>query len=268
MICFASVGCSSSQSPSLSFVAFSTIERISVLPSLVLVWPSNCGLRSFTETIAVRPSRMSSPRRLSSFSLSRPLAAAVLVHRVGEGLLEALLVHAALGGGDVVRERVDALVVAGVPLHRDLDLGGRSTAPRTTTTRLKIGSFDALRCFTKSTMPPVNRKVCSSDRVGALVLEADLETLVEERHLAQPLEQRLGAELGLLEDRRVGPERDDGAASASTSGLLHDACPGACRRSRSAISHLPPSRWISSSSRLESAFTTETPTPCRPPEIL
>ena len=35
-----------------------------------------------------------------------------------------------------------------------------------------------------------------------------------------------------------------------------------------AISHLPPSRWISSSSRVESAFTTETPTPWRPPEIL
>ena len=45
-------------------------------------------------------------------------------------------------------------------------------------------------------------------RVGALVAEADLEALVEERHLAQPLDQRLGAELGLLEDRGVGPERD------------------------------------------------------------
>ncbi len=37
MICFASGGCSSSQSPSFSFVDFSTMERISVLPSLVLV---------------------------------------------------------------------------------------------------------------------------------------------------------------------------------------------------------------------------------------
>ena len=33
-------------------------------------------------------------------------------------------------------------------------------------------------------------------------------------------------------------------------------------------SHLPPSRWISRSSRLDSALTTDTPTPCRPPEIL
>ena len=117
--------------PSFSLVAFSTSDRISVLPSLVLVWPSNCGLRSFTDTIAVRPSRMSSPRRFSSFSLRRPLRPGVAVHHVGEGLLEALLVHPALGGGDVVRERVEALVVAGVPLHRDLDLAARRRCRRT-----------------------------------------------------------------------------------------------------------------------------------------
>ena len=38
--------------------------------------------------------------------------------------------------------------------------------------------------------------------------------------------------------------------------------------STNAIEKRPPSRSISSSSRRESAFTTETPTPCRPPEIL
>ena len=43
----------------------------SVLPSLVLVWPSNCGSPSLTEMTAVRPSRMSSPVRFSSFSLRR-----------------------------------------------------------------------------------------------------------------------------------------------------------------------------------------------------
>ena len=50
-------------------------------------------------------------------------------------------------------------------------------------------------------------------RVDALVAERDLEPAVQERHLAQPLEQRLGAELGLFEDRAVGPERDRGAGS-------------------------------------------------------
>ena len=56
------------------------------------------------------------------FVLEEVLALGVAVHHVGEGLLEALLVHPALGGGDVVGERVDALVEAGVPLHRDVDL--------------------------------------------------------------------------------------------------------------------------------------------------
>ena len=57
-------------------------------------------------------------------------------------------------------------------------------------------------------MPPLNLKSCTSDGIDALVAEADLEALVEERHLAQALDERLRAELGLLEDGGVGPERD------------------------------------------------------------
>ena len=49
------------------------------LPSLVLVWPSNCGSWSLAEITAVRPSRTSSPVRLSSFSLSSPLSRAYLL---------------------------------------------------------------------------------------------------------------------------------------------------------------------------------------------
>ena len=75
----ASVGFSSSHSARRSLVAFWTNERIGTLPSLALVWPSNCGSRSLTEMIAVMPSRMSSPSRFSSFSLSRFLARAYLL---------------------------------------------------------------------------------------------------------------------------------------------------------------------------------------------
>ena len=64
----ASVGFSSSHSASWALVAFWTSERIETLPSLAFVWPSNCGSRSLTEMMAVRPSRMSSPSRFSSFS--------------------------------------------------------------------------------------------------------------------------------------------------------------------------------------------------------
>ena len=71
-----SPGCSSSQVISCSFTVVSTNERISVFPSLVLVCPSNWGSASFTATIAVSPSRMSSPMRFSSFSLRSPFARA------------------------------------------------------------------------------------------------------------------------------------------------------------------------------------------------
>ena len=65
----ASFGFSSRNSRSFSFMTRSTSPRIDGLPSLVLVWPSNCGSRSFTETIAASPSITSSPERFSSFSL-------------------------------------------------------------------------------------------------------------------------------------------------------------------------------------------------------
>ena len=65
--------CSSNHSSRARLVVCWTNPLMSVLPSLVLVWPSNWGSRSFTETIAVRPSRTSSPLRLGSFSLSRAL---------------------------------------------------------------------------------------------------------------------------------------------------------------------------------------------------
>ena len=72
----ASPGCSSNQVMRCSFTVVSTSERMLVLPSFVFVWPSNCGSRSFTLTIAMSPSRTSSPSRFSSFSFKRPFARA------------------------------------------------------------------------------------------------------------------------------------------------------------------------------------------------
>ncbi len=66
----ASVGFSSNHSAKRALVAFCTSERMETLPSLAFVCPSNCGSRNRTEMMAVKPSRMSSPSRLSSFSLS------------------------------------------------------------------------------------------------------------------------------------------------------------------------------------------------------
>ena len=63
MMSLAWAGFSARYSESLSATAPSTRGRMSALPSLVLVWPSNWGSSSFTEMMAVRPSRMSSPER-------------------------------------------------------------------------------------------------------------------------------------------------------------------------------------------------------------
>ncbi|GIU90076.1 MAG: hypothetical protein KatS3mg010_1175 [Acidimicrobiia bacterium] len=70
-IAFAGFGCSSSQREKCSLVARSTSERISVLPSFAFVWPSNCGSGRRTETIAVSPSRTSSPWKVVSLPFTR-----------------------------------------------------------------------------------------------------------------------------------------------------------------------------------------------------
>jgi hypothetical protein len=57
----ATPGFSSRNSESFSLTTLSTAPLTSLLPSLVLVCPSNCGSRIFTEITAVRPSRTSSP---------------------------------------------------------------------------------------------------------------------------------------------------------------------------------------------------------------
>ncbi|SHW06597.1 Uncharacterised protein [Mycobacteroides abscessus subsp. abscessus] len=65
----ASAGFESNQCCNCSLHTFCTNDLTSVLPSLVLVWPSNCGSPTFTEMTAANPSRMSSPVRFESFSL-------------------------------------------------------------------------------------------------------------------------------------------------------------------------------------------------------
>ena len=72
MIALASAGFSSRNSASPRLTAACTKPSTGGLPSLVFVWPSNCGSWIFTEMIAVSPSRTSSPERLGSFSLSSP----------------------------------------------------------------------------------------------------------------------------------------------------------------------------------------------------
>ena len=75
----ASDGLDSNQWVSCSLQIFCTNDFTSVLPSFVFVWPSNCGWATLAERTAARPSRMSSPVRLGSLSLSSFLSLAYLL---------------------------------------------------------------------------------------------------------------------------------------------------------------------------------------------
>ena len=76
MIALASAGFSSSHSLIFSPIRLSSGERTSELTSLSLVCEENLGSGSLTETIAVRPSRMSSPESETFSFFSIPLALA------------------------------------------------------------------------------------------------------------------------------------------------------------------------------------------------
>ena len=65
-IALPTVGFSSKNSASFSVTTAFTSVRISLLPSLALVWPSNWASVSLTEMTQVKPSRQSSPETFSS----------------------------------------------------------------------------------------------------------------------------------------------------------------------------------------------------------
>jgi hypothetical protein len=117
-----------------------------------------------------------------------------------------LEVRSPLGRVDVVREREDRLDVRPVPLHRDLELAFLA---------LTLEIDDVL-------VDRVLRLVHMRDEVAdpALVVELvdlparplvaddDAQAAREKRRLAQTLRKRRRVELGLVEDLRVGQERD------------------------------------------------------------
>ena len=142
--------------------------------------------------------------------LQEVAGAGVAVDDVGQSLGEALDVHPTLDGGDAVGEGVDGLVVARVPLQRDLDLlaflglveRGHLAEQRLLRRVEVLDEVDDAAVVLEGRL---------GLRVGALVDEADLEALVQEGHDLHALDDRLRPELGLVEDGGVGPEGDGGA---------------------------------------------------------
>ena len=110
---------------------------------------------------------------------------------------------------DVVREGVDGLVVARVPLHRDLDLDAvaRALDEDHVLVDRRLGAVQVLdEALDAALVEELVRFLV------ALVEDADVHAAVQERQLAQPLRQDVEAVFGGLEDQVVGLERDAGAA--------------------------------------------------------
>ena len=112
-------------------------------------------------------------------------------------------------------------------------------------------------------IPPLNAKILFL--AAALIDELDLHAVVEERKLAQALGEDVVVVFDVAEDLLGGEEMHFGAAALGLARHLER-----CHRvaHRNSIACAWPSRLIVSRSHSESALTTDTPTPCRPPEIL
>ena len=205
----ASGGFSSSQDASFSFVARSTSERIETLPSLRLRLSLELRIAKAYGDDRGQPFADVFAGEVRLLLLEDPLLTSVAVNDVRECLLEPLFVHPTFGSFDAVRERVDPLVVAGVPLHRDLDLLGLflHLVPNGLAEQRLLRVVEVLH---EVDDPAVVFELLLLLPVRALVDESDVEPVVEERVRLKTLEDRLRAELDALcrEDLRVGPERD------------------------------------------------------------
>ena len=161
--------------------------------------------------------------------LGEVVLAGVVVDRPRQRRAEAGEVRAAFVRVDVVREGVDRLGVAVVPLQRDLDVDAVLLAVHVD--RLVVDRRLVLvQVLDERDDARLRRGTCAllPSRSSSM---RDGDAAVQERELAQPLRQRVEAELGRLEDLRVGLERDLRAALLRRAGDLEIA-PSA-RRARS-----------------------------------
>ena len=155
------------------------------------------------------------------------MVAPVLVDQRGQRRAEALFVRAALGRVDRVGVRVDGLGVRGRPLHGDFqrqrgvvglglevdDVGVDEVGLLCLVDEGDVVA-QAVRVAVRDLAVALDRVVRRAglvarhlvarvDRVRTLVRQRDPQALVKERHLLEPLAQRLERELDRLEDLRV-----------------------------------------------------------------
>ena len=168
-------------------------------------------------------------REVGVLLLENALLAGVVVDGLGEGGAEALEVHTALLGVDVVRERQRPLRVAGVPLHGDLDLthlGRRSVGVGLALDVDRLGEAREDLLLVVEVLDEVDDAAGVAELVRprgqlALVGERDLKVPVEESRLLETIVQGVVVVGRRLEDELVRPERDGGARRLGLADLLH-----------------------------------------------
>ena len=163
------------------------------------------------------------------FLLEQVLLARVIVNHAGERGAEALEVHAALGGVDVVGKRHDVLAVAAIPLQGHLDLAHLGHGRIRIRFALNIdgvlkGLGDILALVEELDEVDDAASIAKLLHMGgrfALVGQHDLEVLVEECRLLQAVVQRVEIVDAGLEDLVVGPEADSGTRRLRSAHDLH-----------------------------------------------
>jgi hypothetical protein len=199
----ASCGFSSRNSASLVLTTEATKPSMPGLPSLVFVWPSNCGSVELDRDDRGQALADVLAGEVLVLLLELALLARVAVERARERRAEARHVRAALVRVDVVGEREDGLLVGGVPLQRDLDRA---------LVALALEEHDLL-LDRVLVLVEVGDEVLDAALVvelrravplAALVGDFDPQAAGQERRLAQALLERREVELERLEDLGVG----------------------------------------------------------------
>ena len=156
----------------------------------------------------MRPSRTSSPERLSSFSLMNPFCRAYAFSVRVSAERKPERCDAALVRVDVVGEREQVLLVGVVPLERDLDLADVARLLHVDDLLLdRVARALGVQVLDEVHDPAVvlERRL---EALAALVLEVDPQALRQEGHLAEArLEDRVVV-VDRVEDLEVGHERD------------------------------------------------------------
>ena len=254
-----------------SRTAFSTMRKASSVDSLSLVWPWNSGSRMKTESSA--PDVLITSSAVMTAARLLLVSSRIAAQRPGERRAEALLVRAALGRRDGVAVGGREAVVAAEPGHRPFDRAVPAFLLDAAGEDLVDHARLALQTLGQEVLQPAGEM---EHRLGGRVLvldeggiagPADLDAAEEIGLGARHAESRAARKLACPCRRSAssGWKRDLGAAAVRDLAEIGSLLDRLAALELLAVELRP--RATSTSTWSESAFTTDTPTPCRPPEV-